>query len=41
MIKLGTVPLDSPPPAEQQRFVDSEIVRWAKVVQQAGIAGTE
>jgi tripartite-type tricarboxylate transporter receptor subunit TctC len=41
MIKLGTIPLDSPPPAEQQSFIDSEIVRWAKVVQQAGIAGTE
>ncbi len=41
MIKLGTIPLDSPPPAEQQRFVNSEIARWAKVVQQAGIAGSE
>jgi tripartite-type tricarboxylate transporter receptor subunit TctC len=41
MIKLGIVPLDSPSPAEQQRFIDAEIVRWAKVVQQAGIAGTE
>jgi tripartite-type tricarboxylate transporter receptor subunit TctC len=41
MIKLGTIPLDSPPPAEQQRFVNSEIDRWAKVVQQAGIAGSE
>jgi tripartite-type tricarboxylate transporter receptor subunit TctC len=41
MIKLGTIPLDSPPPAAQQRFVDSEIIRWAKVVQEAGIAGSE
>jgi tripartite-type tricarboxylate transporter receptor subunit TctC len=41
MIRLGAIPLDSPPPAEQQRFVGSEIVRWAKVVQQAGIAGSE
>jgi len=41
MIKLGTIPLDSPPPAEQKRFVNSEIARWAKVVQQAGIAGSE
>jgi hypothetical protein len=24
-----------------QRFVKSEIVRWAKIVQQAGIAGSE
>jgi tripartite-type tricarboxylate transporter receptor subunit TctC len=41
MIKLGTVPLDSPSPTEQQRFINAEIVRWAKVVEQAGIAGTE
>jgi tripartite-type tricarboxylate transporter receptor subunit TctC len=41
MIRLGTIPLDSPPPAEQQRFINTEIVRWAKVVQQAGMAGSE
>jgi len=41
LIKFGTIPVDSPSPEEQQRFVGSEIVRWAKVVHQAGIAGTE
>jgi tripartite-type tricarboxylate transporter receptor subunit TctC len=41
MIKLGTIPLDSPPPAQQQQFINSEIARWATVVQQAGIAGSE
>jgi len=41
MINLGTVPLDSPPRTDQQRFINAEIVRWAKVVEQAGIAGTE
>jgi tripartite-type tricarboxylate transporter receptor subunit TctC len=41
LIKLGTIPIDSPSPAEQQRFINSEIGRWSKVVQQAGIAGTE
>jgi len=29
------------PPEELQRFIDGEIVRWGKVVQQAGLAGTE
>jgi hypothetical protein len=28
-------------PEEQQRFINSEIVRWAKVVHKAGIAGSE
>jgi tripartite-type tricarboxylate transporter receptor subunit TctC len=41
LVKLGTIPADSPSPEEQQRFIDSEIVRWAKVVHQAGIAGSE
>jgi tripartite-type tricarboxylate transporter receptor subunit TctC len=39
--KLGLLPLDSPPVADMQTFVRSEIVRWGKVVQQAGIAGIE
>jgi tripartite-type tricarboxylate transporter receptor subunit TctC len=41
MINLGTIPVDSPPPEQQQAFIDAEIVRWAAVVQKAGIAGTE
>jgi tripartite-type tricarboxylate transporter receptor subunit TctC len=41
MIELGTIPVDSPPPDAQQRFIDSEIVRWSKVVELAGIAGTQ
>ncbi len=41
LVKLGTIPADSPSPEEQQRYINSEIVRWAKVVHQAGIAGTE
>jgi len=41
MINLGTIPVDSPTPEKQQQFIDSEIVRWAKVVQQAGVAGSE
>jgi tripartite-type tricarboxylate transporter receptor subunit TctC len=41
MIALGTIPVDSPPPDAQQRFIDAEIVRWSKVVKLAGIAGTQ
>ena len=41
MIELGTIPVDSPPPDAQQRFVNSEIVRWSKVVELAGIVGTQ
>jgi tripartite-type tricarboxylate transporter receptor subunit TctC len=37
----GLIPLVSPPPDELQRFVRSEIVRWGKVVEQAGAAGTQ
>jgi tripartite-type tricarboxylate transporter receptor subunit TctC len=41
LVNLGLIPVSSPPPEELQRFVESEIVRWGKVVQQAGIAGSE
>jgi tripartite-type tricarboxylate transporter receptor subunit TctC len=41
MIELGTVPADTPPPDALQRFIDSEIIRWSKVVVLAGIAGTQ
>jgi tripartite-type tricarboxylate transporter receptor subunit TctC len=39
--KVGMLPMDNRPVAELQGFVKSEIVRWGKVVQQAGIAGSE
>ena len=41
MLRLGVIPLDSPPPQEQQRFINAEIMRWAKVVEHAGLTGTE
>jgi tripartite-type tricarboxylate transporter receptor subunit TctC len=41
LIRLGTIPADSPSPEEQQHFINAEIVRWSKVVQQAGIAGSQ
>ncbi len=41
IIKLSLVPLPTPSVAEMQGFVKEEIGRWGKIVQQAGIAGTE
>jgi tripartite-type tricarboxylate transporter receptor subunit TctC len=41
IIKLGLIPGGASSPEELQRFINSEITRWAKVVTQAGLAGTE
>ena len=40
-IDLGNIPLVSPPPDELRAYVKSEIVRWGKVVEKAGLAGSE
>jgi len=39
--QLSLVPLSTPSIADMQSFVKSEIARWGKIVQEAGIAGTE
>jgi tripartite-type tricarboxylate transporter receptor subunit TctC len=41
VVNLGMIPISSPSPEDLQRFIESEITRWGKVVQQAGIAGSE
>ena len=41
IIRLGMIPGKASSPEDLQRFIDSEIARWGKVVQQAGLAGTE
>ncbi len=41
VVDLGNIPLTSPPVAELQRYVKSEIGRWGKVVEKAGLAGSE
>ena len=41
IVKLSLLPMETPSVEEMQSFVKSEIVRWAKIVQQAGIAGSE
>jgi tripartite-type tricarboxylate transporter receptor subunit TctC len=38
---LGMNPVGKGSPEELQRFLEAEIVRWGKVVEAAGIAGTE
>jgi tripartite-type tricarboxylate transporter receptor subunit TctC len=37
----GAIPVISPPPDELRRFVDSETVRWGKIITDAGLAGSE
>jgi tripartite-type tricarboxylate transporter receptor subunit TctC len=41
MLTLGMVPQSSPPPDKLQAFIADEQARWAQVVKDAGLAGTE
>jgi tripartite-type tricarboxylate transporter receptor subunit TctC len=41
LVGLQFVPVGKGSPEELDRFVKSETVRWAKVLQQAGVAGSE
>ena len=41
VVKLSLLPMETKPVAEMQAFVKSEIVRWGKVVEAAGIAGSQ
>jgi tripartite-type tricarboxylate transporter receptor subunit TctC len=41
IISLGMVPASPAPPIGLQVYIDGEMARWGKVVQQAGLAGTE
>jgi len=41
IVRIGTIPVDSPPPAELQTFLASEIERWGGLIQRAGLARTE
>ena len=40
-VELGVIPIDTPPIPALQAFVKSEIGRWAKVVEHAGLAGSQ
>jgi tripartite-type tricarboxylate transporter receptor subunit TctC len=39
--KIGMIPIISPSPDELRSFVSTEVARWGKIVQQAGIAGVQ
>jgi tripartite-type tricarboxylate transporter receptor subunit TctC len=41
IVKQSLLPMENKPVAEMQAFVKSEIVRWGKVVEQAGIKGSQ
>jgi tripartite-type tricarboxylate transporter receptor subunit TctC len=41
LTRLGLLPVQSPPPDELRRFMVAEIARWADVVKQAGLAGSQ
>jgi putative tricarboxylic transport membrane protein len=41
LVKLGVIPIDTPPVPALQTFVKSEIVRWGRVVEHAGLAGSQ
>jgi len=41
VFKMGLLPVDTPSVANLQIFVRTEIAQWSKVVQQAGIAGSQ
>jgi tripartite-type tricarboxylate transporter receptor subunit TctC len=41
IVKYGFVPMDDTPIEGLQAFIRSEIALWRRVVEQAGIAGSE
>jgi tripartite-type tricarboxylate transporter receptor subunit TctC len=41
MVKLGTIPVDSAPPAEIHKFLASEIGRWGDIIEKAGVAQSQ
>ena len=41
LVEFGVITIDTPPIPTLQAFVKSEITRWAKVVEHAGLAGSE
>ena len=40
LAKIGMFPIVSPTPEALEAFIGSEVTRWGKIVQQAGIAGS-
>lgn len=40
IVKLGTIPVKSPSPAQLQKFLASEISHWGELIRHAGVANT-
>jgi tripartite-type tricarboxylate transporter receptor subunit TctC len=40
IIKLGTIAVQSPPPADLQKFLAAEIDHWGELIRHAGVANT-
>jgi tripartite-type tricarboxylate transporter receptor subunit TctC len=40
-IRLGTIPVESPPPDELQKFLATEIDRWGGIIERAGVAKSQ
>lgn len=41
LAKIGMIPIVSPSPEDLQIFISTEVARWGRIVQQAGIAGMQ
>ncbi len=41
MVRLGLIPVASPPPAELQKFLAAEIDRWGAIIERAGVAKSQ
>jgi tripartite-type tricarboxylate transporter receptor subunit TctC len=41
MVRLGLIPVASPPPAELQKFLAAEIDRWGGMIERAGVAKSQ
>jgi tripartite-type tricarboxylate transporter receptor subunit TctC len=39
--RLGLIPVDSPPPAQLQKFLADEIDHWGKLIERAGLAKSQ
>ena len=41
IVRFGNIPVDSAPPEELHRFLQTEIERWGGIIEKAGVAGTQ
>jgi tripartite-type tricarboxylate transporter receptor subunit TctC len=41
IVRLGTIPVQSPSPPELQKFLASEMDRWGRLIERAGLAKSQ